>query len=182
MIENTTIDYKSLRKIADTQSKLKSEGLRDLAITCVAFANAQGGKIVIGIEDYESLAPNGQKINIETTNDTITRLRSLCFNVGLQLNEIEKCENGAEYFSITIHPALKSIATTADGKIYIRIGDQCQSARSEDIVRLASEKDAFQWEIQSRNILLNEIPVSSIQLFATEIRNSESKKSHQRTL
>ncbi|MFZ4798091.1 MAG: ATP-binding protein [Bacteroidia bacterium] len=176
MIENSTVEYKSLKKILDTHSKLKSEGLRDLAITAVAFANAQGGKIVIGIEDKESLAPSGQKITNETTNDTITRLRSLCFNVGLQLNEVETSDNGAEFFSLTVHPALKSIATTADGKIYIRIGDQCQAARSEDIVRLASEKDAFQWEIQIRNVLLNDIPVTNIVWFTKEIRNSDRVK------
>ena len=176
MIENSTVEYKSLKKILDTYSKLKSEGLRDLAITAVAFANAQGGKIVIGIEDKESLAPSGQKITNETTNDTITRLRSLCFNVGLQLNEVETSDNGAEFFSLTVHPALKSIATTADGKIYIRIGDQCQAARSEDIVRLASEKDAFQWEIQIRNVLLNDIPVTNIEWFTNEIRNSDRVK------
>ena len=109
MIENSRIDYKSLKKILDTHSKLKSEGLRDLAITCVAFANAQGGKIIIGIEDKESLPPIGQKINFETANDTITRLRSLCFNVGLQLNEIETSENGADFISLTVHPTLKTI-------------------------------------------------------------------------
>ncbi len=176
MIENSTIEYKSLKKILDTHSKLKSEGLRDLAITCVAFANAQGGKIIIGIEDKDSLPPTGQKINFETANDTITRLRSLCFNVGLQLNEIETSENEADFFTLTVHPALKSIATTADGKIYIRIGDQCQAARSEDIVRLASEKDAFQWEIQIRNVLLKDIPIANIEWFTNEIRNSDRVK------
>ena len=176
MIENNTIEYKSLKKILDAPSKLKSDGLRDLAVTCVAFANVQGGTIVIGIEDKESLPPEGQKIDIVTTNETITRLRSLCFNVGLNLNEIETSTNGAEFFSITIYPALKSIATTADGKIYVRIGDQCQSARSEDIVRLASEKDAFQWELQVRNNTINDIPTSNIQWFANEIRHSDRVK------
>lgn len=176
MVENSTIEYKSLKKVLDSHSKLKSEGLRDLAVTCVAFANVQGGKIVIGIEDKESLAPEGQKIDFRIANETTTRLRSLCFNVGLQLNEIEQSENGAEYFSITVYPALKSIATTADGKIYVRIGDQCQSARSEDIIRLASEKDAFQWELQLRNNTINDIPKSNIQWFVNEIRISDRVK------
>jgi ATP-dependent DNA helicase RecG len=176
MIENSTVEFKSLKKILDHHSKLKSEGLRDLAITCVAFANAQGGKIVIGIEDNESLPPAGQKISNETTNETVTRLRSLCFNVGLQLNEIETSENSAEFFSLIVHPALKSIATTADGKIYIRIGDQCQAARSEDIIRMAAEKDAFQWEIQTRNVMINEIPATNIHWFTNEIRNSDRVK------
>jgi len=44
--------------------------LRDLAVNCVAFANVQGGLMVIGIEDKESLPPEGQKIDIEKTNKT----------------------------------------------------------------------------------------------------------------
>lgn len=39
MIESSTVEYKSLKKIVDIYSHLKSEGLRDLATTCVAFAN-----------------------------------------------------------------------------------------------------------------------------------------------
>lgn len=178
MIENISVEYKSLKKIVDSTSKLKTEGLRDLAITCVAFANVQGGKICIGIDDKQHQAPKGQKIEANIPNETITRLRALCFNVGLHLNDVEKSENGGEYFSITVHPALKSIATTADGKIYIRIGDQCQPGRSEDIVRLASEKDAFQWELQLRNISINEIPDQNIKWFVSEIRSSDRVKDH----
>lgn len=176
MIEDNSKEYKGLKKIIDSQGKLKSEGLRDLAIVCVALANVQGGKIFIGIEDGEEIPPMGQKINNKITNETITRLRSLCFNVGIFLNDIETGANGGQFFSLTIQPTLKSIATTADGKIYIRVGDQCQPARSEDIVRLANEKDAFQWELQSRNVSLNDISETSINWFAHEIRNSDRVK------
>ena len=176
MIEGNRKEYKGLKKIIDSQGKLKSEGLRDLAIVCVALANVQGGTIFIGIEDGEQVPPLGQKISSKITNETITRLRSLCFNVGIVLNDIETDTNGGQFFSLTIHPALKSIATTADGKIYVRIGDQCQPARSEDIVRLANEKDAFQWELQTRNISLNEMPETNINWFAQEIRNSDRIK------
>lgn len=176
MIEGNRKEYKGLKKIIDSQGKLKSEGLRDLAIVCVALANVQGGTIFIGIEDGEQVPPLGQKISSKITNETITRLRSLCFNVGIVLNDIETDTNGGQFFSLTIHPALKSIATTADGKIYVRIGDQCQPARSEDIVRLANEKDAFQWELQTRNISLNEMPETNINWFAQEIRNSDRVK------
>jgi ATP-dependent DNA helicase RecG len=94
----------------------------------------------------------------------------------IENSNIETHDNGSHFFSITVHPTLKSLATTADGKIYIRVGDQCQPARSEDIVRLASEKDAFQWELQSRNLAINEIPESNIQRFAQEIRYSDRVK------
>ena len=176
MEEGISIDYKSLKKVVDTAGKLKSDGLRDLAVTSVAFANVHGGKIVIGIEDKDKQPPLNQAISIKIANDTVTRLKSLCFNVGFQLGEIETHANGSQFFSITVYPTLKSVATTADGKIYIRIGDQCQPARSEDIVRLASEKDAFQWELQPRNVSFTEIPENNMRWFADEIRKSDRVK------
>lgn len=176
MEEGISIDYKSLKKVLDTAGKLKSEGLRDLAVTSVAFANVHGGKIIIGIEDKDKQPPLNQTIALKIANETVTRLKSLCFNVGFQLGEIETHANGSHFFTITVYPTLKSVATTADGKIYIRIGDQCQPARSEDIVRLASEKDAFQWELQPRNISYTEIPEINMQWFADEIRKSDRVK------
>jgi ATP-dependent DNA helicase RecG len=176
MEEGFNIDYKSLKKVADTSGRLKSEGLRDLAVTSVAFANVHGGKIIIGIEDKDKQPPLDQSISNKIANDTVTRLKSLCFNVGFDLGDIETHDNGGQFFTIIIYPTLKSVATTADGKIYIRIGDQCQPARSEDIVRLASEKDAFQWELQSRNVSYTEIPEINIQWFADQIRKSDRVK------
>lgn len=182
MEEGINIDYKSLKKVVDTAGKLKSEGLRDLAVTSVAFANVHGGKIVIGIEDKDKQPPLNQTISIKIANDTVTRLKSLCFNVGFQLGEIETHDNRSQFFTITVYPTLKSVATTADGKIYIRIGDQCQPARSEDIVRLASEKDAFQWELQPRNVLFTEVPQTNIEWFANEIRKSDRVKQNVKDL
>lgn len=171
-IENIITEYKSLRKIQSGDT-----GFRDLALTCVCLANAQGGKIIIGCEDKDKLPPISQIITDDIINATITRLRTLCFNVGLSASGILTHDNGGQYFSIEVFPSLKSIATTADGKIYIRTGDQCQAARSEDIHRIASEKDAFQWELQPRNISLQQIPEMNIQWFANEIRQSKRVKS-----
>ncbi|MBL0049670.1 MAG: putative DNA binding domain-containing protein [Bacteroidetes bacterium] len=176
LTETIVKEYKSLRKVINADGKYSSEGLRDLAVTCVCLANAQGGVIVIGIEDKEKEPPKGQIITDEILNTTITRLRSLCFNVGLAAGEIETHSNGSHYFDIVVHPSLKSIATSADGKIYIRIGDQCQAARSEDIHRLANEKDAFQWELQPRGVILNQIPSDKLEWFAGEIRKSRRVK------
>ena len=63
MEEGISIDYKSLKKIVDNSGKIKSDGLRDLAITSVAFANMHGGKIVIGIEDKDKQPPLKQSIS-----------------------------------------------------------------------------------------------------------------------
>lgn len=169
--ENLVTEYKSLKKITSGDA-----GLKDLSSTCVSLANAQGGTIYIGIEDKESAPPSAQKIKNEIINNTITRLRSLCFNVGMQLNEIETHSNGGQFFSIRILPSLKSIATTSDGKIFMRIGDQCQPIRSDEIVRLANEKDAFQWELQNRMIEVSIDTNRKLETFANEIRQSDRVK------
>jgi ATP-dependent DNA helicase RecG len=174
--ENSIAEFKSLRKVIGPEGKYSTEGLRDLAVTCVCLANAQGGIITIGIEDKDKVPPVMQLISDEVINTTLTRLRSLCFNVGLAASEIITHDNGSHFFSIVVHPSLKSIATTADGKIYIRIGDQCHAARSEDIHRLASEKDAFQWEIQPQVVTLDQIPEVNLKVFADGIRESKRVK------
>jgi len=171
-IEQGKIEYKGLAKVTTGDS-----GFRELAGTCVCLANAQGGKIFIGVENKERKPPAAQIINPALLNETITRLRSLCFNVGISAGEIETDSNGGQYFSIIVHPSLKTIATTSDGKIFIRVGDQCQPIRSEDIQRLASEKDSFQWELQLRNDIVSDpVPQINLQLFAKAIRDSKRVK------
>lgn len=168
LAESSIIEYKSIKKITSGEG-----GMKDLASTCVCMANAQGGTIYIGIENKDKLPPPGQIITTEIANKTITKLRTLCYSVGLSLQDIETHPNGGQYFGIKVLPSLRSIATTSDGKIFIRIGDQCQPVRSEDLVRLASEKDAFQWELQSRNIQTSKVSPDSLFWFANEIRNSD---------
>lgn len=169
--ESQHIDYKSIRIIQKGES-----GFKDLAQAAVCFANAQGGKLLIGIEDANKLPPSEQTINVEDINKTLNRIRSLSFNVGVTASDVLTHSNGGHYFELIILPSSKTIATTNDGKIYLRVGDQCHAARSEDLVRIAAEKDAFQWELQLRNVWLNDIPAQYLTKFAHEIRQSPRVK------
>lgn len=176
--ENIVIEYKSLKKVTVGGES----GFRDLTVTCVCLANAHGGRLFIGVEDKAKTPPASQKIATEIMNKTITKLRASCFGVGLVLGEIETHLNGGEYFSITIQPTIKTVATTSDGKIYVRVGDQCQPVRGDEVIRLASQKDAFQWETQIRTLTLHDIPTKNIQWFASEIRTSDRVKEFVRQL
>lgn len=175
--ESNTIDYKSLRKIQQGDN-----GFKDLAISVVSFANSQGGKLTIGIEDKNKAPLPDQKISVEDINKTLNRLRSLTFNVGLMASDILEHLEGGQYFEIIVLPSAKAIATTSDGKIFLRVGDQCHAARSEDIVRIASEKDAFQWELQLRNVSVNDVSRHNITRFAQDIRQSTRVKDSVRQL
>jgi ATP-dependent DNA helicase RecG len=167
-------EYKSVLKIRNGLT-----GLKDLAATCVAFANTQGGDIFIGIENGSRIPPSGQNITKEEVNDAITRLRTLCYNVSITPSTILKDSNGGDYFIITVSPSVKSIASTADGKLFVRVGDETQPVRSEDIMHLASEKQAFQWELVcTRKVLLTDANISSLKDFADKIRHSDRVSEH----
>ena len=172
--ENQNIEYKSIQKI-----RTGDKGFRDLSVTCVALANAQGGQIYIGIENKTLTVGDNQIITQQEQNDAISKLRSLCFGVALSSSSILSDENGSNYFIITVYPSLKIIATTSDGKIYIRLGDKCEPVRSEDIQRLAEEKGAFQWEINTTKYSWKDVAVfDNIHRFAEDMRLSPRVKEH----
>jgi len=172
-IENQKIDYKSIRKI-----RSGDKGFKELAVSCVAFANAQGGTLYIGIEDKSLVPLAEQTVTEDEINDTVSRLHSLCFNVSLTSSGLIKHENGGEYFKIIVAPSIKSIATTSDGKIYLRIADKCEPVRNEDIQRLSIEKGAYQWELLATRFSLSDIPVENVKRFANDIRESDRVKDH----
>jgi ATP-dependent DNA helicase RecG len=172
-IENQTIDYKSIRKI-----RSGDKGFKELAVSCVAFANAQGGTLYLGIEDKSLVPLAEQTVTENEINDTVSRLHSLCFNVSLTSSGLIKHQNGGEYFKIIVAPSIKSIATTSDGKIYLRIADKCEPVRNEDIQRLSIEKGAYQWELLATRFSLADIPVENVKKFASDIRESDRVKDH----
>ena len=173
MSETQTIEYKSIKKIHSGD-----RGFKDLSVTCVALANAQGGTIYVGFEDKSKLPEPTQTVTNEEVNDTVTRLRGLCFNVSISASEINTHENGGEYFKLYIAPSLKSIATTSDAKIYMRIGDKCEPVRNEEIQRLSIEKGAYQWEVLPTATKYQDIPKENIEQFVSDIRDSDRVKAH----
>ena len=87
--EQQKIEYKSLQKI-----RTGEKGLKELSTTCMALANAQGGQIMIGVEDNTKKPAPNQVIPQEQANSAVTRLRGLCFNVGLTKGDVCADETG----------------------------------------------------------------------------------------
>lgn len=167
--ETSNKDFKSLRKAIGPKSDVSS-----LAETCVCFANAQGGELIIGIEDKQSAPPPTQKIDVDEMNKVVSRIRALTNGVGIVNPEIHKHQNGGEYFSLKVLPATRTIATTSSGKVFIRITDNCYPVGSEELTDLAAEKNAFQWELvvaQKTNI--GKADSSQIEFFINKIQASE---------
>lgn len=169
MVEDKNKDYKSLRKVTGRTADLKK-----LAETCVCFANAQGGEIIIGIEDKESVPPENQKIEQKIINEVVKKLRGLTDGVGIVNPEIIHHENGGEYFILNILPSTRTIATTSSGKIFIRVSDNCFPVGNEELTDLAAEKTAFQWEIVvAQKILLHDADQSKIEALINDLKTSD---------
>jgi len=152
--ENHSIEYKSLDK---TEGKSK---LRELACECVCFANAQGGTILIGLDDKTKKPPSSQTVSQDKINTTLKTLRGFTNSVGLAEPKHIVHENGGEYFSFKVLPSLKTVTMTSDGKVAIRIGEECVPVDSQSLTQLVSEKGDFQWELV-RHTVIRELLVNA---------------------
>lgn len=172
LYENQKLDFKSVRKIET------DKGIKDLAISCVSFANAEGGELWIGFEDKTKAPLPNQRISKEAQNETIKKLKSNCYNVALHATDILKYENGDEYFIIYVAPSLKSFASTADGRYYIRVADQCVPMRSEDFQRVAYEKQSYLWEVVKTEFKITDVPIAKITSLCADLRTSDRVSNH----
>lgn len=170
--ENQTRDLKSIRKLDS------DKGIKDLAVCCVSFANSKGGQLYIGFEDDTHKPLPGQSITEEKHNEALTRLKSNCYNVALESSGILLFDTGEPYFIITVFPSLKSFASTADGRYYIRVGDQNIPMRSEDFQRVAYEKATYLWETERSIYSTSTVPSTRIHALCESLRASARVKPH----
>lgn len=167
--ENHTVELKSIKKVEGKAN------LESIARECVCFANAQGGVFFIGLDDKTKEPPENQKITQDFINKTLKTLRGFTNSVGLAEPKHLIHENGGQYFSFRVLPSLKTVAMTSNGKIGIRIGEECVPVDSQSLTQLVSEKGDFQWELlRHKNIAVNDLAEDNINRFVQEIRESKN--------
>lgn len=144
MDENRNIDNKSLRFLKGAKTDWD-----ELAKDCVCFANGTGGVIHIGVEDGSTTPPPGQKIKERETPDLIQKnIAQRTINVGVAVT-IEIAENKAEHIRLEVFRNAQTIASTTDGRYYIRVHDECKPVPPDEMARPAADKNAFVWEEQT---------------------------------
>jgi ATP-dependent DNA helicase RecG len=142
--ENQQFDRKSISFL-----KGRNTDWDELAKDCVCFANATGGKIFIGIEDKETLPPVNQKIIDKSLPEKIVKhINQLTINTGVMASIIT-ATNQSQYIEITILRSAQTIASTTDGRYYMRVSDVCRPVPPDEMARLAADKNAFIWEEQT---------------------------------
>ena len=169
MEENKNIDKKSLKFL-----KGKNTDWDELAKDCVSFANAQGGFIYLGIEDAATLPPEKQKIADRNQPDIIQKnISQRTINVSIAVT-IETAENKAEFLKVQIFRNAQTIASTTDGKYYVRVHDECKPIPPDEMARLAADKNAFVWEEQiTKKVPASQYDESKRLNFLREVRNSQ---------
>ena len=137
--EDEQTDCKSLRLVTG-----RAADFTELAHDCVAFANGAGGRIVIGVEDGEAHPPADQRVEPSLLDRIRKRVGELTVNVQV-LSALQRDRNGGEYVIVSI-PRSVGVASTSDGRYFVRVGDTCRPVVGDDVLRLADERPAVPWE------------------------------------
>lgn len=140
--EGQLLDKKSLRSVTG-----KTADWNELAKDCIAFANATGGRLLLGIEDRQDLPEAEQRIPAELPDTIRRKLAERTVNV-IVLPDIVTAANGGQYVELAI-PRSLAVASTTDGRYYLRIADQSKPITGDDVLRLAGERSALPWETQT---------------------------------
>lgn len=138
-LEGQLLDRKSLRTVTG-----KTVEWAELAKDCVAFANALGGRLLIGIEDGEIDPPVAQRVATALTDTLRRRIAELTVNVSVR-PLVRVADNGGEFIELAIDRSV-SVASTSDGRYFLRIGDTSKPVIGDEVMRLASERSALPWE------------------------------------
>ncbi|MDO4214643.1 MAG: putative DNA binding domain-containing protein [Bacteroidales bacterium] len=166
--EFSTWDKKSLKTIVG-----KTRDFNELAKDCVAFANFKGGHLHIGIEDEDELPPSSQKRTIDIAEGTVKRLNELTINVGIS-QQIVTAENGGEYLDLTIHQSRTSVASTTNGKYFMRDNDKSRTLLPDELIRLVGDKPSYCWETKvTLPVKWEDADSFKLQRFERDIRNSD---------
>lgn len=163
-------ESKSLRKVAGATADFP-----DLAQHCVCFANASGGTLFIGIEDDADAPPATQRVDPALLDRIRRRVGELTVNVQVA-PELKRHENGGEYIALTI-PRATGVASTSDGRYFLRIGDTCRPIVGDDVMRLANERPATPWEeITSQAVPRANADAAKVANLCTRLRASTRVK------
>jgi ATP-dependent DNA helicase RecG len=137
--EDEQTDCKSLRLVTG-----RTANFDELAHDCVGFANGSGGKIVLGVEDRDAHPPADQRVEPALLDRIRKRIGELTVNVQA-LPELRRDRDGGEYIVVSI-PRSVGVASTSDGRYFVRVGDTCRPVVGDDVLRLADERPAVPWE------------------------------------
>ena len=114
----------------------------DIAKQFVGFANANGGTLVIGIEDNGEITGFNYK-GAQSVNDFLAIPLSACKGPLKQTYELREVtiQGDKNYILVfNIEPSENAVIKTTDDKVYLRVGDKTKQLNHEQINQLEYDK------------------------------------------
>lgn len=168
--ESQVLDRKSMRLVTGSTADFPA-----LANDCVCFANSSGGTLHVGIEDGDTHPPPGQRVDPALLDRIRKRIGELTVNVQV-LPELARDDNGGEYIVLRV-PRSMGVASTSDGRYFLRMGDTCRPVTGDDVLRLADERPSVPWEtMASLGVRTSEIDTAQVGRLIARLHASERVK------
>ena len=165
-MEGQELDNKSIRYALEANAT-------KLAGDCVGMANARGGTIILGVEDGDAEPPPDQRVPVELADQTRKRIAQLTVNVSV-VGEKRQSANGGEFLRLIVQGNQQSVASTSDGRFFIRVSDETQPLRGDDLGRLMADRSSYIWELQTpRRLPLERSDTGQYERFLAGIRQSD---------
>jgi ATP-dependent DNA helicase RecG len=141
-LEGQLVDQKSLRAVTG-----RNINWDEIVKDCVAFANASGGRLLLGIEDGQDVPPEGQQVPADLTDTLRRKVAERTSNVAA-LPTVLTAINGGQFIELRILRS-SAVASTTDGRYFMRVADQSKPVTGDDVLRLANERSTLPWETQT---------------------------------
>ena len=158
--------------MAESQNTEWKETWRDEYLKWVCgFANAQGGKIYIGMKDTgQVIGVNGSKKLLEDIPNKIQTTMGIIADVNLL------AENDKDYIEIVISPS--SYPVSYKGEYHYRSGSTKQQLRGSSLTEFLISKTGFKWDaIPLDNVKIEDLDKESFDIFRREaIRSGRMSK------
>lgn len=148
LIDIEYIKTKSENKYFDVKSsKIKAS---DLAPHFSAFANAEGGILVIGVSDKDREIEGVKSLPHKKYNDILSVPEECCSpmpNYKIEILDV-KNRDGEDDEIIVFHIEAETerIIRTTNGTTYLRIGDRSKELKGEDLVNLEYARNTRRYE------------------------------------
>ncbi len=165
MTENSLYDKKSLLTIAS-----KKIDWNEIVKDVVAFSNAEGGILEFGIEDGMETPDCLQRIQDSLMTMLVNNINGKTNGVQISA-EKKKYDNGGETILLFIRRSVV-MATTSDGKVFMRNGDNSEPITGEDLHRLSEEKGCYSWELRVSNYALSDCDTKRLTYILHSLRTS----------
>lgn len=143
--------------------KLEDESNEDFAKTIVSFANTDGGKILVGIDD------SGAIIGVSDIDKVMLKLDDIALN---------RCEPPVSLFQesatieekkiiiVHVHKGDQRPYKTKSGQYYVRASNRCRQATREELLRIFQSVESLYYdELPVNRASASDLDVSSFKKF-----------------